>query len=152
MRRPILAILVTVLLAAVLPRVGLACGLDVMPPQAGTVGPVPIGAELWIAPQRGWSEAMDVVEGGYLVVEAVAPPERSLETVTLWLSKQTPGACNAASIDEIDLGAQPFVGRYPVEPGRYIVGVLVSNRTHYRYPDDPAVARHVLVSVTYEPA
>jgi hypothetical protein len=117
------------------------------PPQVA----VPISAELWLNPGTGWSDQIEVPTSGWLTVAADSPPGRSLETMTLWVSKHTPGACNSVTLDEIPLTTEPVALRYRVEPGTYSVGVLMSNRTHYIHTDDPLFERLVRVTVVQEP-
>lgn len=138
-------VLVLGLLLALTARPAVACG-------AGLPDPFePISAELWVGPGGGWVHSFAApTTRGFLLVEAASPPDRSLETMTLWVSRSNPGACNSILLDEIPLTEQPVLVRYPVEPGQFHVGVRLSNHTHYLHADDPMFQRLVRLTVWHE--
>ncbi len=140
MRRLLMLLLVLPFLLVTTPAA--ACGAELDGPYE---------AEWWINPGYGMSEGFEVTASGYLVIEAISPPERSLETVTLWVSKPTPGGCNSAHVGALELNEEPSSARFAVEPGTYYVGALMSNRTHYIHADDPMFRRLVLVNVRFDP-
>lgn len=113
---------------------------------------VPVSAELWLNPGTGWSDQIEVPASGWLTVAADSPAGESRETMVFWISQHAPGACNSTSLDERGLGEQPIAMRYHVEPGTYIVGVLMSNRfAGPTYTGPKPAQRLVRVTVVQEP-
>ena len=135
-----------------LPALALLLAPTVTPTSAcGAALDEPFEAAWWVSPGYGRSVSFDVPTGGYLVVEAMSPPGRTPETMTLWVSKTNPGAYHSIDLGEMMLTEQPVTARYPIEPGRYSVGVLMSNRHyHPKYGNDPVFARLAQVTVRHE--